>query len=47
MEQDYPCTQDQCELLRSSNNTIRFLMDFSRSYHPVRCGDHAFDNNLN
>ena len=47
MEQDYSCTQDQCKLVSARPETIRFLMSFSRSYHPVRVGDHHFDNNLN
>ena len=47
MEDNYYCTQGQQELVKAKPETIRFLMNFSRSYKVARIGGMEFEQNLN
>ncbi len=47
MEQLYSETPDRCKLITASPETVRFLLDYSRSLHVVKTGGATFENNLN
>jgi hypothetical protein len=47
MEKIYPKKTKSCALVSAKPETIRFLMDYSRSLNIVRQGEITFENNLN
>lgn len=47
MEKIYIKNQKACQLKKACPETIRFLMDFSRSLQIVEFGNLKFENNLN
>lgn len=47
MKQIYPRNPESCELVKARPETIRFLMDYSRSLNIVSLNGIDFENNLN
>jgi len=47
MEKIYAKYQKRCSLIKASPETVKFLMDFSKSLHIVEHGSMKFENNLN
>jgi len=47
MEKIYTTHNQKCDLINASSETIRFLLDFSKSLHIVEHGSMKFENNLN
>lgn len=47
MEKIYSEHQKECTLVRSGAETIKFLLDFSRSLHVIEYNDLKFENILN
>ena len=47
MEQIYPEFQDRCKLVKSSRETVDFLLNYSRSMNIVKHKEFVFENNLN
>jgi len=47
MEQIYFRNKKNCELKKSSTQTVRFLLDFSKSLHIVNYNSFKFESSLN
>ncbi len=47
MERIYSEHQEECELVRSSRETVRFLLNFSKSLHVMEYRDFKFESILN
>jgi hypothetical protein len=47
MEQIYPSKTDSCRLVSSSEETVRFLLDYSKSLSIVSSRGLTFESNLN
>ena len=47
MEKIYPKNPETCALVSARPETIRFLLDYSRSLDIVKHGNITFENNLN
>jgi hypothetical protein len=47
MEQIYPSKTDSCQLVSSSEETVRFLLDYSKSLSIVSSRGMTFESNLN
>ena len=47
MEQIYPQYQDTCELVKTSQEKVAFILNYSRSLNYVKHKKLIFENNLN
>ncbi|MDG1573029.1 hypothetical protein OZ410_11930 [Robiginitalea sp. M366] len=47
MEQLYTKTSPQCKLVTASEETVRFLLDYSKSLSIVEADGMTIENNLN
>ena len=47
MEKIYSEHEKECTLVRSSKETVRFLLNFSKSPHVIEYKDFKFENILN
>lgn len=47
MEEIYFRDQRNGEIDKSSSQTVRFLMSFSKSFHVINYKNFKFENNLN
>ncbi|MGB5369860.1 MAG: hypothetical protein WBN18_05475 [Flavobacteriaceae bacterium] len=47
MEKIYAILQKDCKLHKACPETIRLLVDYSKSLHVVEYGKFKFENNLN
>jgi hypothetical protein len=47
MENQNQITHINTEALKASDETVKFLLDYSKSYNIVRTGGLVFERNLN
>ncbi|WP_430906917.1 hypothetical protein [Maribacter sp. 2-571] len=47
MEKTYAKNQGDCELTKACPETVKFLLDYSKSLHIVKYDGVRFENNLN
>ncbi len=47
MEQIYSSTPDSCKLVSASEESVRFLLDYSKSLSIVSSRGMTFESNLN
>ena len=47
MEHLYTRTDDQRKPVKASRETVKFLLDYSKSLSVVKSGELVFENNLN
>ncbi|WP_445382289.1 hypothetical protein [Robiginitalea sp. IMCC43444] len=47
MEHIYPHPTDHCKLVSTSEETIRFLTDYSKSLSVIKADGKTFESNLN
>jgi len=47
MEKIYSEHQKECTLVRSSKETVHFLLSFSKSFHVIEYQDFKFESILN
>ena len=47
MEQIYPKSPDRCKLVKSSPETVEFLLNYSKALNIVKHEEFTFENNIN
>ena len=47
MEQSYPEFKDRCKLVKTSPETVSFLLKYSQSLNILKHKEFTFENNLN